>query len=91
MATVRPRLDWFVDRMRAKLALAENQVKGEWRDEDDPEDARKWLWSRIGQEMKELQGALWGPNAHHFDAIDECADVANMLMMLADLEHWGAS
>jgi len=77
MAVVNPRLDRFVVRMRRKLALPQNQAKGDWRNESD-----LWLLSRLQAELSEMATALDLGDREGF--ADECADAANVLMMLAD-------
>lgn len=78
MADVRPRLDWFVDQMRARLAAKDNQRKDDWR-ELDLDD----LLQRLQEELDELTAALENGKAEG-SAIRECADLANFAMMLAD-------
>lgn len=91
--SARPVLDWFSKQMEAKLVL--NDHKGGWKDcEID------WLIKRLQQETNELierwnarqssmQGRSAGENVPLIDVdneaiINECADVANFAMMIAD-------
>ena len=65
----------------------ENDHKPGWHQGDDPE----WFIGRASDELQELQSAVWrlrlddkGPEAYH-DVWKEAADVANFVMMVADV------
>jgi hypothetical protein len=77
MHEVRPRLDWFVDEMRGKLAAERNQQKSDWRDVDPVV-----LLRMLEAECDEVRAALVSGDPGH--VVWECADVANVAMMLAD-------
>ena len=86
MRWMRPRLDWFVDRVRGRLALSRNQVKSDPRFED-LETLRKAVTRELKELDEELSRIAWpnnagNPAAHR--AIDECADAAATLAILAD-------
>lgn len=68
-------LKWFTQVMKGKLAA--NTHKGTWRG-----DTREALLERIKEELDEYQSAS-GKAAK----VMELADVANMCMMLADVER----
>lgn len=73
-----PRLNWFVDQMKAKLSKPENQAKGEWRDSDIPQ-----LLDHLEDELDEMYSAI-AEEKPTDDILAECADVANLAMMVAD-------
>lgn len=84
MSIVDPRLKWFVGRMRQKLALKKNQAKSDWRGLSTTTNM-----NAISDEMNELANAYDAfddsrPGVMRQQVIDECADVANRAMMLAD-------
>ena len=81
MDIVDPRLQWFVGRMRDKLALPKNQAKTDWR-ELNPEENIQAIRDEYDELTKAFQTAASGQDLE--DVIDECADVANRAMMLAD-------
>lgn len=78
MATVDPRLEWFVGQMRAKLSLDRNQEKDDWRGAD-LED----IFAFLMKEVTELHKAILTDSGHKI--AEEAADVANFAMMLADM------
>jgi len=84
MNIVNPRLDWFVNQMRVKLARPKNVAKSDWRKMTMQE-----LFARIKDEVAELEEAL-SNHAHDMDedslegVLSECVDVADFCMMLAD-------
>lgn len=80
MMTVNARLVWFHREMRKKLSLPENRKKPDWR----LLGARDIL-ERIEEELQELSVKLNKEKRVPHDVIAECADVANMAFMLADL------
>jgi hypothetical protein len=75
MNIVEPRLKSFVGWMRRKLEA--NQHKTDWRDM-----RRDQLLGCIKAELRELELALG--QKHAPSIVEECADVANFAMMLAD-------
>lgn len=76
---------WFSERMEAKLA--KNDHKGGWKNCE-----LQYLSMRLTQERKELYGALenrakgsfFGTSHDDNEIIDECADMANFALMIAD-------
>ena len=81
MNIVEPRLRWFVRQMKEKLK--QNEYKSDWR-----KLSTKKNMKAIKDELRELSFELFGydENFNNGDSvIDECADVANRAMMLADL------
>jgi NTP pyrophosphatase (non-canonical NTP hydrolase) len=78
-----PVLEWFKDRMAAKLGLPKNLAKRHWSN-DVPAD----LLLRLKEETDELENLLEifdsGHEIHMEDLINEAADVANFAMMIAD-------
>lgn len=79
MKIVNPRLMWFVWEMRHKLAVPKNQAKGDWRDNTQGALARLML-----AEVAELWELASDGDAEPQLLIEECADIANFAMMLAD-------
>lgn len=86
LSAVRPAVSWFGTRMEAKLAV--NDHKPNWNTQ-----TMEYLHERLGQEADELYNAFRYYNSLPPDvpndkarekAIDECADVANFAMMIAD-------
>lgn len=73
--SVRPVVLWFAEQMEAKLR--ENDHKGGWHN-----DRPHALLERVWQEAGEVEQAL--RRGHYTDVIREAADVANMVMMVAD-------
>lgn len=71
----RPAVKWFAERMERKLLA--NDHKGGWRDCD-----LQYLSVRLTQERKELFDAIASKDAERI--INECADVSNFSLMLAD-------
>lgn len=67
-------LAWWQRRMEAKIQ--KNKHKGYWRQAE-----MGYLMRRLHQEVLELSEALGADG----DVIDECVDVANFAMMLADV------
>lgn len=78
-----PRLKWFVEKMRGKLALPKNQAKGDWRIEDVER-----LYDKLDDELDELADAIFiirsNSRERTEEIIKEAADVANLAMMVAD-------
>lgn len=77
----REQVEWFAEQMESKLQ--ENDSKGGWDNCN-----LYWLVSRIYDEVKELTRAIdvnldFGDNQK--DIISESADVANFVMMIADI------
>jgi hypothetical protein len=72
-------LTWFSGRMSGKML--KNLHKSGWR--GLPIEYLRW---RLGEEVKELDEAL---ASHKFnsqdDIVNECADIANFAMMIADV------
>ena len=81
LQTVEPRLEWFIHQMRFKLYTEKNLAKGDWRD-----STRDGLFDHLDEEMRELDLALDLGKTE--DIIRECADIANLAMMLADFVHY---
>ena len=76
MSAPRKSVLWFADKMERKLS--ENDIsKSDWRAESS-----RFLLGRILGEVHELQEALSDGSPE--DVILECADVANIAMMIAD-------
>lgn len=73
----RASVNWFSSRMEAKLAA--NDHKGGWRNCE-----LQYLSMRLTQERKELTDAIASKDAERI--INECADIANFAMMIADLQ-----
>jgi len=96
MDIVNSRLEWFVEKMREKLALPRNQAKSDWRNVHPDV-----ILSRIYNELDELQGKYNNAGLLDLsrtpsrDVVDpiilEAADCANYCLMLADLLHALAS
>jgi hypothetical protein len=81
----RKEVRWFAQFMEARLRA--NDHKGGWL--DCPIES---LLPRIYDEYRELLNAVTGKPIHQVPddiqaIIDECADVANFAMMVADLVH----
>ncbi len=83
MSKVSPRLARFVSRMESKLARPENLEKSDWR-----EQPASFLLGCLLHEVGELSEAL-GERHNTGDVVDECADVANFAMMIADRAQSG--
>ncbi len=66
---------WFAEQMERKLA--KNDHKGGWKNCE-----LQYLSMRLTQERKELYDAIESKDAQRI--IDECADVSNFCLMLAD-------
>jgi hypothetical protein len=76
-------VDWFSDRMEDKLR-EHDEERGEasWRSHSSTVDG---LFEHLKEEVRELETALEdGAAASAMALIHECADVANMAMMIAD-------
>lgn len=73
---VRVELARFVEHMEAKLAA--NDHKAHWSGSTD-----SYLLMRLMQEVRELQKALEAFESG-IGIVEECADVANFAMMIAD-------
>ena len=76
-------VEWFATRMRAKLALPKNAAKRAPQPGEDP-----YLFKRLLEEAEELRrwmatDARTGGHAEL--VIDECADVANFALFIAQL------
>lgn len=72
-----PTLEWFKKVKERKLALPKNLAKTHWLDKD------LWgLFYDLREESVELLGAITEGNLGAIE--DECADVSNFAMMLAD-------
>lgn len=75
---------WFEGRMLLKLVSPRNLEKRHWSEDDNLD-----LLERVREELEEVQAAYDNLLAHYSargadEVIDECADVANMIMMVAD-------
>lgn len=68
----RKELKWFVNQMEKKLR--ENDYKSGWKYENE-----MYLWERLNEEIAELGNAVGKSNI-----IDECLDIANFAMMIAN-------
>ena len=82
MRKVNPRLNWFIERMKNKLR--QNQHKTDWRELSEKENQLA-----IYHEYEELRDACYSLRFNRNletinETIDECADIANRAMMLAD-------
>ncbi len=66
---------WFAEKMEAKLA--NNDHKGGWGSCE-----LRYLSMRLTQERKELTEAIRSKDKQRI--IDECADIANFALMIAD-------
>jgi len=73
--TCRNSVRWFAERMEAKLA--KNDHKGGWGGCE-----LQYLSMRLTQERKELTDAIKSKDKQRI--IDECADIANFALMIAD-------
>jgi biopolymer transport protein ExbB/TolQ len=71
-------VELFASDMRRKLR--KNSHKKSWQ---DPEVSVWYLFDRLEEEVEELHKAL-GKGLPATETIDECADVGNMAMMIAD-------
>jgi len=77
MEIVNPRLDRFVERLRANLGTPKNVAKGDWRDMSYYE-----LLTRLRDELAELQEEIdHGPQG---SIVMEACDVAAFAFMIAD-------
>lgn len=77
-------VEWFEGRMLEKLVRPKNLQKRHWSEDDNLD-----LLERVREELEEVQAAYKNLEAHFSslgseEVIDECADVANMIMMVAD-------
>lgn len=75
---------FFISRMRLKLS--NNSHKGHWRN-----DNLMALRQRLLEELLELDEALGAVNPIAINIADECADIANFAMMIADNVRNGAT
>jgi hypothetical protein len=82
MNLVEPRLAWFVEEMRAKLALPRNQAKGEWR--NNSEWGLLFMLRDEVNELEQIMDSFAMGETTEAEVIKECADVAGFAMMLAD-------
>lgn len=73
---IRPEVIWFAFQMERKLKA--NDHKGGWKS-----CTNTYLLSRLTQESKEIKEAITQFGKTQQDVIDECADTANIAMMLA--------
>lgn len=73
----REAVEWFARRMEEQLK--KNDHKGGWEDE-----MRSYLARRLLEETGELMELFLKGNYLRSDIINECADVANFAMMIAD-------
>ena len=69
---------WFASQM--EQTLLDNDHKGGWR-----HMTIKELYSRLADEMGELQTEINFPEQDMAAIINECADVANFALMVADV------
>lgn len=76
MLKIRKEVILFSEMMEKKLR--ENDYKGGWKS-----CTADYLEARAVDEMKEVFNCK---NTHNIGLIEECADVANFLMMLCDIE-----
>jgi len=81
MTTIRPEVQWFAEQMENKLK--HHDAKGHWNDCDID-----WLFTRVQDEIIELLEAIdlhkQGEGTSE-EIIKEAADVANFVMMIADI------
>jgi len=77
---LRPEVKWFAEVMESKLRKYDNEkgISG-WK-----EESRLWLYARLVQELLELHEALTEEIPLEENILEECADVANVAMMIAD-------
>lgn len=71
-------VELFASDMRRKLR--KNSHKKSWK---DPDVSVLYLFNRLGEEVLELKEAI-SNGLPATEIIDECADVGNMAMMIAD-------
>lgn len=69
---IRREVRWFAEQM--ELKLQDNDDKTHW-----SLSTNGYLQGRIADELKELQDTKWP-----VEKLEECVDVANFAMMLAD-------
>lgn len=74
-----PRLAEFYGHMEYKMGLPKNVAKGDWR---GPDTSMAQLFDGLMKEITELEVELYSGSKR--DVIQECADVANFAMMIAD-------
>lgn len=77
---MRKQIVWFANKMEAKLAA--NDHKGPWGWRDMPVE---YFLTRMQEESRELSEAIQSQDIEA--TINECADLANFAMMLADVVH----
>lgn len=70
-------IDWFAERMKIKMGKSKNLVKPHWNTIDQFE-----LWERALEELEELRKVIMTNQIEN--VIEECCDVANFCMMIAD-------
>ena len=73
---LRPEVVWFAEQM--EKALRRNDYKGHWCDEDE-----SYLREKLEEEVAELERACERRNKAP-KKIREAADIANIVMMIAD-------
>lgn len=73
----RPEIEWFKGRMIDKMCDPKNLAKPHW--ETMPQYD---LWARALEELEELRKAIMLNQIEN--VIDECCDVANFCMMIAN-------
>ena len=79
---LRTQLEWFAKEMEGKLR--KNDHKGGWKS-----CTLQYLMMRLTQERKELNKCVKDKNRDYKQIIDECTDIANFAMMIADNFHTG--
>ena len=73
---MREAVKWFAEKMEEQLK--ENDFKGGWRD-----DAVSHLFHELCEEIGELGECLIDKDSS-INIVEECADAANYIMMIAD-------
>jgi len=75
----KPRIEVMTFAMAMESKLRMNDEKGGWKDCDN-----SWLLQRAREELDELEKAMLSRNSTPLDIQNECADVANFVMMITD-------
>ena len=75
-AIIKVKVTWFAEIMKGELE--KHLDRPGWKDE-----TTEWLCERLDEEVKELKQAVRN-NESDQEVIEECADVGNFAMMIAD-------
>lgn len=73
----RKEIMWFSRQM--EIVLRNNDFKGGWK-----HCSHRYLLASLDQERDELMLALNNPRSINEDVINECVDIANFAMMIAE-------